>query len=157
MRQRRTSKNKKHKKDYEASCFPLFLLQISNQSQTAAYLQSGLMKPQFPTGPLAARRKRTVSNNAGTFNSMLSLLKYELSFLWDFIKSASLWNTAQWIKDTMRPFLVCVQLFMDLWGAVGLQCLIRSVTKYKKSKNSPETKSGDGTLPSLQKHDDWPF
>lgn len=87
----------------------------------------------------------------GTFNSMLSLLKYELRFLWDFIKSVSLWNTAQWIKDTMRPFLVRVQLFVNLWGAAGLQCLIRSVIKYRESKNSPETKSGDETLPSLRK------
>lgn len=81
------------------------------------------MKPQFPAGPLAAHKKAMVSNNAGvkgTFNSMLSLLKNELRFLWDFIKSASLWNTAQWIKDTMHPFLVCVELFMDLQRAAGL-------------------------------------
>lgn len=84
VRHRMTSKTEKHKKAQEASYVPLFLLQISNQSQPAAYIQSGLMKPQFPAGPLAAHKKGMVSNNAGvkgTFNSMLSLLKNELRFL----------------------------------------------------------------------------
>lgn len=118
------------------------------------------MKPQFPAGPLAAHKKGMVSNKAGvkgTFNSMLSLLKNELRFLWDFIKSASLWNTAQWIKDTMHPFLAGAELFMDLQRAIGLQYLVRSVVKYKEPKNSPGTKSQVGTLPPLQEHIIWPF
>lgn len=78
-----TSKTEKQK-GLERVLHPAIAPADFYQSQPAAYIQSGLMKPQFSAGPLAAHKKGMVSNNEGvkrTFNSMLSLLKNELRFL----------------------------------------------------------------------------
>lgn len=158
MRDSATSKHQKEQ-DSTVSFFLLLSLQTPNLSQPAVYNPFGFMKAVFPGYSSGSTQEGVINNGwvKGTFNSVLSLLENELGFLWNFISLPGRFNTVHWIKGTMHSFLILAELFVGLQRAGGLQCLVRSVIKYREPRYSMETKSQGETLLSLWECDFWPF